>query len=304
VCISADAAKALEVTAASLRLARPFSADPSAIESLTLARGGQKLTLKREGEKWLADSKAPIDREAVEQWLHDLGKERALAFVAPRMFNEQASLTLHLVEQKDERIALGQVTPEGVLVKRGDEPCMLTFPVSLFDQLEPTAKRFQSLEPWSGHQPSEVSALEVRDGATRRSLVLAEGTWKSGATAVKDGDAVRELVRRLINLRVLAYVRDEPRPEHGLSAPSAELTLKLASGGTLSLKLGAATERGAYARIDGKGVFEVDGEVVAQVKALAGTGAMPAQPAPEPAEGEDEDEDELGHEHDEHELPH
>jgi hypothetical protein len=207
------------------------------------------------------------------------------------------------VEGKKERIALGQAAPSGgVFVKRGDEPALLTFPASLADQLEPTGKRFQPLEPWAAHQPSEVTSLEVRDGTSRRSLVLADSVWKApGGKAISDADAVRELVRRLIKLRVLGFVRDEPRPEHGLATPSAEVQLKLAGGSVLSLALGAPTDGGAYARVGNAGVYEVGNEVVAQLKALAGTGAMPSEAPAEGEEDEEAGEDPLDeHGHDDH----
>jgi hypothetical protein len=296
VCIKADDAKPFETDAAHLRLPRVFAAEPSSIERFELVQGAQKLSLKREGEGWKAEGNPAVDREAVEQWLADLGRERALTFLAPAAFKEQASLTLHLADDKTERIGVGAAPNGDVWLKRGDEPALAVFPRALGDLFVPAPKRFQALDPWASQQPSEVTGLEARDEKATRTMTLTEGSWKASGTAPVDSNQVRELVRALLKLRALSYVTEQPRPEHGLASPRAALQLKLAKA-TLRLDIGAETERGAYARLDGGAVFEVDRDTVQRVQALAGTRGAPMPPPPPEEEHEEGEHEEHSDEH-------
>jgi hypothetical protein len=65
-------------------------------------------------------------------------------------------------------------------------------------------------------------------------------------------------------------------------------------GRELKLELGAETESGLRARIDGGSVYEVEKELLAQVRELAGGPAAPQEAAPAP------EEDEFGHAEDHH----
>jgi hypothetical protein len=298
VCIDDEDAKAFEVSAAELRLARAFAAEPSSIERFELVQGAQKLALARDGEGWKAEGKVAVDREAVEQWLADLGKERALTFLAPGALKEQASLTLHLADDKTERVAVSAPANGSVLVKRGDEPALVSFPAAFADLFVPSPKRFQALEPWAAQQPSEVTALEARDDKRVRAMTLADGSWKTSDGTPVDTGQVRELVRALVKVRALSYVTEQPRAEHGLTPPRASLQLQLGADKSLRLDLGAETDRGAYARLDGGSVLEVDRDTVTRVRALAGTQPAPAPPPLEEGEHEDElDEEHGGHTH-------
>lgn len=303
VCIRDQDAQALTVSASELRDLRLIRAEPSAVESFELVRGKDKLAVARDGEKWKADG-APVDRDTIDAWLTELGAERASRVFAAPNFREQGSFTLVALGGKRERISIGEERAGELLVKRDDEPVVAAFPASLADRLAPVRTRFASLALWSGHQPSEVQRIEARDRELARTLALRDGAWQSESGAV-DSLRVRELVRALITARARAFVSEQPRANHGFASEPARVRLALGDGSTLTVTLGAATPRGAYARIDEQRVVEVGSELLGLVRELAG-GPRAVLAAPGQAEApsglqpdleEHEDEEHEDHEH-------
>jgi hypothetical protein len=300
VCVLAEELAPFEAGVPELRLARPFAADVSEIEGLELRAGTSTLVLKRDGENWTAQGQKP-DREAVEAWLAELAAQRATGVLPPKEIAAQATLTLQLVGDKKLEIRAALDEPAGrVLVRRGDEPALIAFPLALADLLAPFPARFASLAVWASKQPSQVVGADVRDGALARKLVNEQGAWrtKPGAPPMKEDTRVRELVRDLIKLRLLALVAERPRAEYGLTPPAATLRFTLAEGAPpLSLELGAQGPRGRYARVDGGPVAVVGAEVSRALLELAG-GTPPPPPAPAPgAVDEHLLHDEHDHEH-------
>ena len=311
-CIATSALQPFEGGDDAFREARLFTSELSSITRIVLARGADKLTLSRNGTQWAAPRVAPTDQpvayesDAVDAWLADLAAARATKFALAEGFSEQGSLTLELAQGKSERIAVGELNTadDSVLVKRGDEPMLVSFPASVFDRLLPSAGRFRSLAVWSSHQPSEVVRIDVRVRVNAedvaRQLTLGEGSWKSVTPGVNvDSERVRELVRELLHVRALAYLSEQPRAGHGLTRLGARLELGLSKGGSLTLQLGAPTDRGCYARVDGGAVVELGGVVIAMLNELAG-GARVAPAAPQPgADDDNEAESSLdeGHAH-------
>jgi Domain of unknown function (DUF4340) len=302
VCVLADELAPFEADAQALRLARPFAADPSEVESLTLRAGASQLTLKREGENWTEPGQKP-DREAVEAWLAELSAQRASGVLPVREIAADFTLALSLVGDKKLELRADLDEPAGrVLVRRGDEPALAVFAPALADLLQPFAMRFAGLSPWAAKQPSQVIGLDVRDGKLARKLTNEQGSWrtKAGAPPLKEDLRVRELVRDLIKLRLLVLDAERPRSEHGLTPPGAALRFTLAQGAPpLSLELGAQGARGRYARVDGGPVALVGAEVSRALLELAG-GTPPPLPQPEAGPPDEHllDLDEEEHEHD------
>ncbi len=312
VCVKDDELKVFAKDAAELRQAQAIGAAPSEIESFELSAGASKVSLKREGEAWKAAAGPAPDRQAVEQWLEDLGTERALAFVAVAPFEERTRLTVHSADDKAMSIALGSPMPDGsVLARRDQEPTLIRYRAALFDLLTPSPRRFASLQLWT-HQPSEVQGFQAQSGPMQRRLVLVEGAWRTAAkaTEVPDSLRVRELLRELVRLRALSFVAERARTEHALASPSAALTLELtpAADGkprTLKLELGAATLRGSFARMADGAVYDVPREVTALVTELAGgaRALAPAETAVPADEGAALDEHADEGDHDDHDHP-
>jgi hypothetical protein len=300
VCVLAEELGPFEASAHELRLLRPFAADPSEIESLELRGESSALALKREGENWTAQANKP-DREAVEAWLAELAAQRASEVLPVKEIAADFTLALHLVGDKKLELKADLDDAAGrVLVRRGEEPALAVFSLALADLLAPFPGRFAGLAVWAAKQPSQVIGIDVRDGTLARKLTNEQGTWRSkpGAPALKDDARVRELVRELIKLRLLAVVAERPRAEHGLTPPAAVLRFTLAEGAPpLALELGAEGPRGRFARVDGGTLGLVSAEVARAVLELAG-GTPPPLPKPE-AGPVDEHllDDEHDHEH-------
>lgn len=302
VCLREGDAKTLDVPAEELRDRRLFAATPTTVERFDLQRGEQKLSLMRSGEQW-KQAGAAVDRTAVERWLEDLTAARALGVAPSEGFVERGSLTLWLTEGKRERVALSDVGRDGdVLVKRGDEPLVSRFPGSVFDRLAPVAGRFASPEVWSAVQPSQVARVEAQAEARTRTWLRKDGAWQATPSAAPAAaDRMRELVRTLVDLRIRAYLTDQPRAAHGLDKSRTRARITLEDGRTLSLVIGAPTEHGAIARIDDAAIVEVERSAVGLVIELAGGPRFePPAAAGEEHEEHDEEEHDEEEEHEGH----
>jgi Domain of unknown function (DUF4340) len=278
-----------------LALAEPrlFRAPANEIERFVIARGKQRLAWKREGSKWKSDIDAPADADAIDAWLADLAAARVQRAAPLTALSQDGLLRLELVDGQHEEVALGALTDGALPVHRGDESLIVTFPGRVYDLLTPVRTRFAPLALWPGHQlagasegalrPSEVVRFEARVRGKQRSGTLSDGAWSV------DNERVRFLVRALVAAKPLAYLSDHARPEHGFGADGVSLGLK---DKTLSLSLGAATDRGVYARI-GDDVLELSSLTLAQLEELAG-GARAPDP---PAEDDDEHDGDEPHSH-------
>lgn len=294
----------------SLRQRKLTGYEPSRVEGFELAAGPRKLSLKRDGENWIAVGGVNPDRSAVESWLRDVFALQATAFselVEPA--HETARLVLTLTGgKKDAFVAFG-LTPDNKLrVRRGEEPAVVLFPSALADLLEPSATRFQSLEPWATRKPSEVIAVEAKAESFARALALGEGGWgvQGKALPASDEFRTRELVKLLLKTYALAFVTEQARPEHGLVSPQGAVTFTLQAADkkqvSLRLEVGAETPRGRYARFDGGAVFEVEPRVFGEILELAGGPPVSATVAPA-AQPSDHD-DHEGHGHGDHDHQH
>ncbi len=302
VCVTNEDLKVFAPAPDALRQAAVIAAGPSEIERFELSAGATKLALKRKGEQWLDAAGKAVDREAVEQWLEDVLAERALAFPKLAPLSERGRLTVYMADDSEQTVVIGGLAADGsVLARREQEPNLVRYRSALADLLVPTPRRFASLQLWT-HQPSEVQAVAAQSGTLQRQLNMLDGAWRTKAGAPEVGDAlrVRELLRELARLRALAFVAERARAEHGLGTPSARLSLSLAPAAgtprTVTLELGAATLKGAYARIDDGAVYEVPREVVTLIDELSG-----GKPAPAPAEPTNPDDSDTLDGHDEHE---
>lgn len=261
---------------------RLVRAPANEIERFVLARGKQQLAFRRDGTKWKSDVDAPADADAIEAWLKDLAQARALRTRPLTGFVEQGRLRLELVADKVEEVAYGALTDDGLPVQRGEESLVVIFPATLHDRLAPLRGRFVPLALFPGHQPSDVVSFEAKLRDKQRGGTLVDGAWKTAG----DAAPVRELVRALIASEALAYLGESVRPEHALG--SGKLVLGLRDGKALTLELGAATSRGAYAQ-RGSEVLELSSATLATIEELAGG---PRAPGPHVHGAEDDDEQE------------
>ena len=301
VCVRDEDVAAFEGDASALRLMRVLGVDPSQVEALSFTSGDVHWSLKRDGEKWLAEGLAPPDRLAVEAWLRDLLRAQAEEVVKARPIDASVSLEVSLVPDKKQKLSVDLSSASAAWLAREGEPAVLRFPAALSALLEPFPGRFSSLSLWPEHKPSEVVALSARDAQLARKLTLDAGSFRlrKGGPELPDALHVRELVRDLVKLQAVSNVSDTVRPEFGISTSSTSVSFALADGKELRLELGAETELGLYARVDGARVVLVEPAVKTLVHELAGGERSPRLPAAEaaPEPGEDELHDEHEHEH-------
>jgi Fe2+ transport system protein FeoA len=302
--LSADARALLDL--GDMREHHLLPADPNEVEHITLVDGTGVLDLRRKDADWEAvKGGASPDTAAVEGWLASL---RAVtgSYGESRPFAAGARLlTLGLVG--DRRVRIDVAGPIGgplELVREG-ENVALHFAGDAPLLLTADSRRTEPLRLFAEHKPSEVVAVEVRVGDTRRKLVLEGGVFRAGGAPVADTLRVRELVRDVLKSEALAYLGQGGRAEHGLERPSAELRLGLGAAGVLSLRVGVGQDGGFVVSVEGRGVYVADKALVAQLHELAGV-PVPAALLPERSpDGDDGEDDEGEHEHgaDEHVHP-
>jgi hypothetical protein len=305
--VSAEDVARFTASAADLRLMRLYEPEPSQIESLELTAGEQSWKLKRDGEKWAGEGLPAPDREAVEAWLRDLHDTKALGFVAKKLTAPSLTLKVSQAVPPEAQVSVELGDGKELLVQRAGEPVALRFPALLWERLRPFPGRFAPLALWPARQPSQVVALSARADGKARKLVLEDQAFrvKKSAPPVADAERVRELVRALIRASAISSISDHARPEQGLDSAWAGLTFSVIgdAGMPLTLELGAKSERGLFARVDGTRIVEVDENVGKMVRELA-SGERVAQEDAGTGEGagahahDDEHEDAHDHEHD------
>ena len=299
VCVRAEDVARFAASAEELRLARLYEPEPSEIESLELSAGDQHWKLKRDGEKWQAEGLPAPDREAVEAWLRDLHDSKALGFVSTKLSAPRLTLKVSRATPPEELVSVEVTDGKELLVQRAGEAVALRFPASLWERLRPFPGRFAPLSLWPGKQPSQVVALSARAEGKARKLVLDEQAFRvrKGAPPVADAERVRDLVRALIRESAISSISDQARAEQGLDNAWAGVTFSLSgdAGAPATLELGAKSERGLFARVDGTRIVEVDASLAKIVRELA---SGEQEKVVEPDAGAEEEESDHEHEHD------
>ncbi|MCC7536056.1 MAG: DUF4340 domain-containing protein, partial [Deltaproteobacteria bacterium] len=180
------------------------------------------------------------------------------------------------------------------ICQRGNETARLRMDASVLDLMAPLALRFQArriVRDGSG----DGRRLVIEGEGGRQQVENRDGTWHltSPIEAEADAMSVRSLVQRVATLTVVRFVADRRAPEHGLDSPRYTLSARFegtarpdeevrasdddehgdpdddapdeeADAGprprerSYVLRIGAATEGGAFAELEGfPGVFVV-----------------------------------------------
>ncbi len=302
VCTLSGDLVALEGEPTELRDPFLLTGDVRDVRGIALVVGERALTLTRDGDgaAWKGKGGIAADAIAIESWLLSLAAAEVKGYQPEQPLSKRGTLTLTRAGDKQEEIQIGPVTADGEqLLTRVGETVVTRWPPSVADRLEPIGGRFASLDVWASHQPSEVVRVDAEAAGQARTLELSDKGWRTKGGAAVDVERVRVLVRELIDLHVRSYLSVRPRPALALDKPAARLTLALKDGKTrLTLALGATTERGRAAYIDGERVVEVAPEVEAVLAELAGARPAGSAPSLAPKEEEEEDDDEDAHGHD------
>jgi hypothetical protein len=291
VCVLTSDLSALEVDVERVREPRLLGVSNDAVEAVTLEVGGRELELRRasrddaDAEDVPADAGGwelavggaePVaaDEEAIAAWLDALREARVEAFEPVEgepghgLASPRAVLTVRRADAEEPLVVrLGAHDAEGAWVRRGDEAAVARFDASVAELLTAEALRFRD-RALVDAEPGDARAVTVRrDGVEERAVRGEGGTWRLEAPIEAEADrvVVREVTRALAELRAARFVAAEPAPEHGLRDPSAVLTARFEGDGedaearTVTLRVGAETVEGAYARLGDEGpVFELD----------------------------------------------
>lgn len=272
-CIASSELSALEFETANVRETRFLPVAVESIERIDLARGGRTLSVHREDEEWKLEidgEERAADGASVTEWIGQLRDLRALGFDAfaegaHGIGSPQATLTVHGSEDESEtRFALGETAEDGAWARRGDESALVRFDASLASLLEIDPLRFRD-RALVRAEAGDAREITVRRGETEERAVRGDaGAWRMSAPIEADADrvVVRELARNIAELRAERFVSAHASDDHGLASPRAVATVRFApeegEARTVTLRIGAETESGAYAQLEGDdAVFEI-----------------------------------------------
>lgn len=301
-CVPEDLLEALSVDPDSLRDLRLTRLRLSAVDGITVLRGGREVDLSRAGEGWRVggDDGMAADSEAVEDFLDALRDGVAesvegdldAAGLAGDEPAADAEVRLRLVEEEGggAEILRFEISGERVLARRGSEPVALVLPAAFAESLSVEAIGFRDRQVMD-ERASMADELEVVNDETDTTQLLRkpEGSWQlvEPIAARADDTVVRDVVRSLAKLRAARFVAAEPRPEHGLQRPRLRVRVRFApsvaaevadggqaDGGSAEarervLLVGASSDDGAYARLDGDDatVFLIESSLVDRLAA-------------------------------------
>jgi hypothetical protein len=285
-CVAESDLAAARKQADELRERRLLPVDATGAKSVRLERAGRVLTLSREDDKWSYEVRAGDAVEtsgkaregSVATWLDALARAQAEAF-APLGDAADAGTDGRLRIERESEPAVVEVTLAAtdvtdVRARRAGEPWVAVYPASVSALLMPSAGPFRPLR-LIDETPDSLRAWEIERGDERERLVRdAAGAWTVEAPVRVDADrvAVAELVRMVAGLEAVGFVADAAEPAHGLDAPWVVARARFAGEGDAKerervLQLGAATEGGRFARLDGGPAVFVVAPALAEVLA-------------------------------------
>lgn len=278
VCVLTSALDALSLDENELRESRLLSAASESIEGIVLEGPSGTLELRREDAEWKiqrGSEQVKADADAVTEWLAALRESRALAFEPIEgdtpgrgLARPSATLTLRRSDSDEALVVrLGEQTADGVWVRRGNEAALVRFDRAVAELFAATPLRFQD-RALVDAEASEARRITLRKAGREERASRGEGgSWKLEAPLSADADRVivRELARRIAELRAERFVAERPSAEHGLRTPSRTIGVEFGEGENarrVELRIGAETEGGAFAQLDDGPVFVLGKDTV------------------------------------------
>lgn len=281
VCALASELSPLELDPANVREARLVGVGADAMERIVLESGGRTLTLSRADAGWelAVGEGAPsaADDTAISEWVQQLRESRALAFepiagdaLGHGLAAPAATLTIARSDaDEDVVVRLGEVGADGAWVRRDDEAALVRFDARVAELLRAGPLRFRS-RALVNAEAADAREVAVRRAEGEERATRGEGgSWEMQGPVHVEADRVlvRELARRIAELRATRFVAETAAPEHGLASPRLTISARFQPDGsdegqTVSLRVGAATADGAYAQLDGGPVVELSRETL------------------------------------------
>jgi hypothetical protein len=169
-------------------------------------------------EEWVADLRA-LSAASFEPFSEALASERGLGDGEART----TLTIHRSGEDDTEVLRLGGADDDGVWVRRGDEAQLAQFALAAVDLLSPSAVRFRSRALVTRSRDDLATFRVTRGGdAEHEETLHQEGSSWVIETPIEgraDGAAVGDLADAIAPLAALRFVADLPATEHGLEAP-------------------------------------------------------------------------------------
>ncbi len=283
VCMLASDLEPLDVSLEELRELRLATTPDDRVDSITFARGGESFALARHESGWtigVGDTTEPGSEDAIGELMRGLRGQEAQEFVpytaeAAAAHGLDTPTALITIARSDdgapELLALGRTDALGAWVRRGDEPQIARFDLAagtLFD-----AHPFAFHERALVHRdPERISRLRITRGASEEVAERAEDGWRltEPAIPVADEASVRDVTRAVGGLEATRFVAASATTAHGLDHPRYVVTAHFDAAAhddehegddeqdadhddeatDVTIQIGAATDGGAYARLE------------------------------------------------------
>lgn len=288
-CVERASLSALFDAQAQLRETRLLMSSEDQAERIEVREGTNIVDVQLNGEDWVlrhGTTQSNSDQTSVHDFVRQLRAQNADAYLPASNENLTAhGLTTPrgnlLLRRADaayvETIDIGALDTTGVWVRRGDEAVIAHFAAPAPALLTPDATRFRSRE-LVRRDVADATALTITRGGVEERLGFANDTWRieSPAQLAADRVATRDLIAQLAALHAVRWVPADETPaltperfrvqltfspphaegedEHGHDhehegeeverddSPAAQIT-------SVDLRIGAATEGGAFARL-------------------------------------------------------
>ncbi len=273
--LDADLEK-LKLPRAALRETRLLPLEPEDISGVRLSRADLVLALTKKDGAWSFEQKrgasVVASGSAREGSVADLlAALRAADAIdaAPRDAVPQATEFRASFSRGESQPPIELAMREGVtegLAQRDGEPHALAFAPATLELLEPSAAPFRSLSLLALAETS-LRHLEISRAGSVEKLERAAAAEPlrvvAPVTAEADRLAASDVARLLSGLTAVRFAADSVAGEHGLVAPAFTLKAAYEASGaqvarSVSLRVGAATEGGRFASLEGQaGVFVI-----------------------------------------------
>jgi len=258
-----------------------FRTDEKEIEKISITRGGERISLKRDGDSWrmIEPVQAKADTTEIASLLNAITSARLERTIneEPKSLGEYGldrpaiTLTVSLKGDKPlSNLLLGDKNPNGfsVYAKREDMPPVFLVADSLRSRLDRKATDLRD-KTLLHVEPDKVKRLEL-SGKGRSISLSNAGTdqWEmvQPIKAKADSSAVRDLLWKIRNARVKEFLSSgaDTTRRYGLDRP--DLIVALTQEGAskrLVLKKASDPTVGLYAlAVPGEGVVIVDGRLL------------------------------------------
>ena len=288
-CVERASLSALFDAQAQLRETRLLMSSEDQAERIEVREGTNIVDVQLTGEDWAlrhGTTQSNSDQTSVHDFVRQLRAQEADAYLpasdenlaAHGLATPRGTLLLQRADAAyRETVDIGELDTTGVWVRRGDEAVIAHFAAPAPALLTPDATRFRSRE-LVRRDVADATALTITRGGVEERLGFANDTWRieSPAQLAADRVATRDLIAQLAALHAVRWLPADETPaltperfrvqltfnppsaegegedghdhEHEGEeverddSPAAQIT-------SIDLRIGAATEGGAFARL-------------------------------------------------------